>query len=61
MTHLVIWLLSQPLLWAGLGIILGSYFFWRGFRLLQRKRLIMDTPRSAIRSAALGRVEVSGK
>jgi hypothetical protein len=61
MIRLLIWLLSQPLLWAGLGVTLGPYFFWRGFLLLQRKRLIMDTPRSNIRSAALGRVEITGK
>jgi hypothetical protein len=61
MIRLLIWLLSQPLLWAGLGVILGPYFFWRGFRLLQRKRLIMDTPRSTIRAAALGCVELSGR
>src|SRR5437660_10466134 len=61
MNRLLIWLLSQPLLWAGLGVSLGPYFFWRGFRLFQRKRLIMDIPRSTIRAAALGCVEVSGK
>ena len=61
MIRLLIWLLSQPLLWAGLGVTFGPYFFWRGFRLLQRKRLIMDTPRSTVRAAALGCVEVSGK
>jgi len=61
MIRLLIWILSQPLLWAGLGVIFGPYFFWRGFRLLQRKRLIMDSPRSTVRAAALGRVEVSGK
>jgi len=61
MIRLLIWLLSQPLLWAGLGVTLGPYFFWRGFRLLQRKRLIMDTPRSTVRAAALGRVEITGK
>ena len=61
MIRLLIWLLSQPLLWAGLGVTLGPYFFWRGFLLLRRKRLIMDTPRSNIRSAALGRVEITGK
>ena len=61
MIRLVLWLLSQILLWAGLTVILGPYFFWRGFRLLQRKRLVMDTPRSTIRAAALGSVEVSGK
>ncbi len=61
MIRLLIWLISQPSLWAGLGVILGPYFFWRGFLLLQRKRLIMDTPRSTIRSAALGHVEITGK
>jgi hypothetical protein len=61
MIRLLIWSLSQPLLWAALGVTLGPYFFWRGFLLLQRKRLIMDTPRSSIRSAALGRVEIIGQ
>jgi hypothetical protein len=61
MIRLLIWLLSQPLLWAALGVTLGPYFFWRGFRLLQRKRIIMDTPRSTIRSAPLGPVEITGK
>jgi hypothetical protein len=61
MIRVLIWLLSQPLLWAGLGVTLGPYVFWRGFRLLQRKRLIMDTPHSTIRAAALGPVQISGK
>ncbi len=61
MIRLVIWLVSQPLFWAVLGLTLGPYFFWRGFLLLQRKRLIMDTPRSTIRAAALGPVEITGK
>jgi hypothetical protein len=34
--------------------------FIQGFRLLQRRRLILDTPVSKIRSAALGMVELSG-
>lgn len=34
--------------------------FFYGFRLLQRRRLILDTPFSKIRSAALGMVEISG-
>jgi hypothetical protein len=51
--------LSRPLLWAWTGVIVGPYFFWRGFRVLQRKRLIMDTPRSTVRAAALGVVELS--
>jgi hypothetical protein len=61
MVRLLIWLLSQPLVWAGLGVTLGPYFFCRGFRLLKRKRLILDTPRSTIRAAALGSVEIIGK
>ncbi|MGA8271469.1 MAG: hypothetical protein WB919_07900, partial [Candidatus Sulfotelmatobacter sp.] len=61
MTRIVIWVLIQPLLWAVLSVLFGPYFFWRGFCLLQRRRLIMDTPRSTVRGAALGRVEVSGK
>jgi hypothetical protein len=36
------------------------YLFIHGFKLLQRKRLIMNTPASKIRSAAMGLVEVSG-
>ncbi len=43
-----------------LGACIGVYFFYRGFQLLQRKRLIMNTPSSKIRSAAMGLVEVSG-
>jgi hypothetical protein len=43
-----------------LGVVAGVYLFYHGFRLLQRKRLIMDTPSSKIRSAAMGLVEVSG-
>ena len=46
--------------WALLGAFAGVYLFYRGFRILQRKRLIMDTPSSKIRSASLGLVEVSG-
>jgi len=57
----LIWLLSQPLFWAALGILVGPSLFFRGFRLLQRKRLIMDIPGSTIRGAALGPVEITGK
>jgi hypothetical protein len=57
----LIWLLSQPLFWAILGIVFGTYLFYRGFRVLQLKRAIMNVPRSTIRSAALGPVEISGK
>ncbi|MBV9183888.1 MAG: hypothetical protein JO356_21495 [Acidobacteria bacterium] len=49
------------LLWAGIGIVAGIYWFSRGFVLLQRKRLILDTPASKIRSASMGLVEISGQ
>ncbi|MGA8154489.1 MAG: hypothetical protein WB952_26325 [Terriglobales bacterium] len=42
------------------GVCVGLYLFYHGFCLLRRKRLIMDTPSSKIRSAAMGLVEVSG-
>ena len=57
----LIWLLSQPLFWAVLGIVFGPYLFYRGFRVLQLKRAIMNVPRSTVRGAALGPVEISGK
>jgi len=43
-----------------LAIAGGLYFFVFGFRLLARKRLLLTTPTSKIRSAALGLVEVNG-
>jgi hypothetical protein len=52
--------LHEPLVWSGIGLVVGIYLFYRGFGLLQRKRLIMNTPRSTVRAAALGPVEVSG-
>src|SRR5258708_12013607 len=42
------------------GMIQGSYWFYKGFRLLTRKRLIQNTPASKIRSASMGLVEISG-
>ena len=38
----------------------GLYFFVAGFQLFARKRLLLATPTSRIRSAALGLVEVNG-
>src|SRR5690348_7878726 len=43
-----------------IGLAAGLYFFYRGYRLLQRKRLILNTPASKIRSASMGLVEISG-
>jgi hypothetical protein len=45
---------------AFVGSFAGVYLFYRGFRLLQRKRLILNTPASKIRSAAMGMVEING-
>jgi hypothetical protein len=42
------------------GAFAGVYLFYRGFQMLQRKRLIENTPTSKIRGAALGLVEVNG-
>jgi hypothetical protein len=45
---------------AFVGAFAGVYLFYRGFRLFQRKRLILNTPASKIRSAAMGLVEING-
>src|SRR5579864_5454183 len=45
---------------AIVGACTGVYLFYHGFRLLQRKRLILDTPASKIRSASMGLVEING-
>jgi len=50
------WLVSM----AVLGAVGGVVLFFRGFRMLQYKRLILNTPFSKIRSASMGLVEVSG-
>src|ERR1700690_105712 len=51
----------DPTIWAAAGIAVGGFLFYRGFGLLRRQRLILNTPRSTVRGAALGTVEVSGK
>jgi E3 ubiquitin ligase len=47
-------------IWAVAGAGAGVCLFFRGFRVLQRKRLILNTPTSKIRSASMGLVEISG-
>ncbi len=62
-THCVIlYLIPIPYLaiLSALAMAGGLYFFFLGFRLLARKRLLLSTPTSRIRSAALGLVEVNG-
>jgi hypothetical protein len=46
--------------WCAIGVAAGIYLFFRGFVLLQRRHLILDTPFSKIRSASMGMVELSG-
>src|ERR1700690_4293200 len=46
--------------WAAIGAAAGVYLFFRGFRMLQFKRLILNTPLSKVRSASMGLVELSG-
>src|SRR5579872_2382734 len=52
---------GRVVIWAIFGALTGVYLFYRGFRLLQRKRLILNTPASKIRSASMGLVEISGQ
>ncbi len=51
----------QPIAWLVASFCFGIYLFVKGFLLLQRRHLILNTPASKIRSAALGMVEVSGQ
>ena len=46
--------------WLVVGVVTGVVIFFRGFRMLQFKRLVLNTPFSKIRSASMGLVEVSG-
>jgi E3 Ubiquitin ligase len=48
------------ILWCLIGICAGIYLFVQGFRLLQRRQLILNTPASKIRSASMGMVELNG-
>jgi hypothetical protein len=47
-------------IWPLVGMAGGAYLFVLGFKMLQRKRLILNTPTSKVRSASLGLVEVNG-
>ena len=51
---------GRPIAWCVIGICVGIYLFVQGFRLLQRRQLILNTPVSKIRSASMGMVELSG-
>lgn len=51
---------SNLLALCAVGTGAGVYLFYRGFRLMQRRRLILNTPTSKIRSASIGLVEING-
>lgn len=63
--HPALWLFSSDdgriVLYAAIGFVAGILLFIRGFRVLQRKRLILDTPTAKVRSAAIGLVELNGQ
>lgn len=42
-------------------LAIGAYMYFRGLRALRLKRYLQNVPRSTIRSAAIGPVEISGK
>ena len=50
----------RPIVGCAIGLCAGLYLFFNGFRVLQRRHLILDTPVSKIRSASMGVVELSG-
>src|ERR1700693_3809219 len=56
----IIYSAENSWLWAFVGLAFGAYWFYRGFILLARRRLILDTPASKIRSASIGFVVLSG-
>jgi len=47
-------------LFCFVGAGVGTLLFFRGFRMLRYKRLILDTPLSRIHSASIGLVEITG-
>jgi hypothetical protein len=51
---------AHLIVWCAVGLCAGLYLFFHGFRLLQRRQLILNTPVSKIRSASMGMVELSG-
>jgi len=44
----------RPIVFCAIGLCAGLYLFFNGFRLLQRRRLILDTPVSKIRKRIHG-------
>lgn len=46
---------------SSFAVVGGLYFFFLGFQLLERKRLLLSIPNSRILNAALGLVEINGR
>lgn len=46
---------------SSIAIAGGVYFLFAGFRLLERKRVLLATPRRKIGGAAMGPIEVNGR
>src|ERR1700679_347900 len=53
--------INRLTLLSSIAIAGGLYFFFLGFQLSARKRVLLATPRSQIRDAALGLVEIRGR
>jgi hypothetical protein len=51
---------AKVTVWCAVGAAMGVYLFYRGFRMLQFKRLVLNTPLSKVRAASMGLVELSG-
>ena len=51
---------GKTVVWAALGACFGIFLFFRGFKMLQLKRLTENTPTSKVRSASMGLVELTG-
>ena len=51
---------AKVTVWCAVGAAVGVYLFYRGFRMLQFKRLVLNTPLSKVRGASMGLVELSG-
>jgi hypothetical protein len=46
---------------AAIGLLLGLYWFFKGFGLFQEYKVIADTPLVPVRSVAMGWVQIRGK
>jgi len=55
------WFLARPRILAALGLLLGLYWFFKGFLILRKYRIVADTPLTPIRSMAMGLVQIRGK